>query len=121
MEKINHIMIPIGAEKAEFIPPKNWFTGKMKDSATIDLGDVYGFTSRTFRYISDDKITETGNSCKCTKPDFMDDEYHEDGQIIVINYDPRKTESLGKIKTTVYLYSNGKKQIIKLVANVKAL
>lgn len=113
---------PIGAEKAEFTYPKEWYTGKMRHSAVINLGDVYGFTTRTFRYISEDaKITETGNSCKCTKPTFMNDEFEENGQILVINYDPKKTNTLGNIQTTVFLYSNGKKQIIKLIANVKQL
>lgn len=111
----------IGVEKATVVvkPEQNWFSGKIKDSITIDLGVIDGKVQRTFRFEYGDSgkvITDTGASCTCTAPTFEEDVFLPNSQIITVTFTPKDKGTHNK---TMYLYSNGDKQIIKLKVDVK--
>jgi len=115
---------PIGALKAEWVE-KEGFTFYYSDSKlapTIDFGTVKEGSegTRMFRYTysnSEDRITSVGASCGCTVPTLETDPFEENSQILKVSYD---TNKVGEATKTVFIYSNGKKQSVKLKVNVQS-
>lgn len=118
MKKTNNFE-PIGLlpAKVSIKPNMEWFTGKVRDAITIDLGVIDGPTIKQFRYVSEENpITSTGAQCTCTAPTLMEDVHEPFGKIVQVAYYPTKE---GKIQQNLFLWSNGKKQLIKLMAHVR--